>query len=67
LKFGILEGSDGKLILRKACSDAASWSSPTPVHVAVNLSPIQFKRRTLVEAVIKALAVIRLGTGAART
>jgi len=34
----------GEWVLRTACAEAASW--PTPVRVAVNLSPIQFGHRT---------------------
>jgi diguanylate cyclase (GGDEF)-like protein len=44
----------GEWVLRKACSDAAAWSRP--VNVAVNLSPVQFKHRTLVQSVITAIA-----------
>lgn len=45
----------GGIVLRKACTECASW--PAEVSVAVNLSPIQF-RRTNVEAVVReALAV----------
>jgi diguanylate cyclase (GGDEF)-like protein len=44
----------GEWILRKACSDAAAWSRP--VRVAVNLSPVQFKHRSLVSSVMEAVA-----------
>jgi EAL domain-containing protein (putative c-di-GMP-specific phosphodiesterase class I) len=44
----------GEWVLRQACTDAASWSRP--VNVAVNLSPVQFKHRTLVQSVITAIA-----------
>jgi diguanylate cyclase (GGDEF)-like protein len=44
----------GEWVLRKACSEAASW--PKHVSVAINLSPVQFKSRNLVQAVILALA-----------
>jgi predicted signal transduction protein with EAL and GGDEF domain len=43
----------GEWILRKACSDAAAWSRP--VRVAVNLSPVQFKHRSLVNSVVEAV------------
>jgi diguanylate cyclase (GGDEF)-like protein len=43
----------GEWILRKACSDAAAWSRP--VRVAVNLSPVQFKHRSLVSSVMEAV------------
>jgi EAL domain-containing protein (putative c-di-GMP-specific phosphodiesterase class I) len=35
----------GEWILRKACGEAASW--PKPLHVAVNLSPVQFRHGDL--------------------
>jgi diguanylate cyclase (GGDEF)-like protein len=44
----------GEWVLRKACSDAAGWSRP--VRVAVNLSPAQFRHRTLVQSVVSAVA-----------
>jgi diguanylate cyclase (GGDEF)-like protein len=44
----------GEWVLRKACCDAAGWSRP--VRVAVNLSPVQFKHRSLVQDVIGAIA-----------
>ena len=43
----------GDWALRRACAQAARWSSP--VKVAVNLSPLQIKRE-LVEVVLQALA-----------
>lgn len=48
----------GEWILRQACRDAASW--PSPVSVAVNLSPAQFKRGDLVAMVRSALDAARL-------
>jgi diguanylate cyclase (GGDEF)-like protein len=39
----------GESILRAACREAASW--PRPLSVAVNLSPIQFRRGDLAGAV----------------
>jgi predicted signal transduction protein with EAL and GGDEF domain len=48
----------GEWVLRQACADAAKW--PDHVHVAVNLSPLQFKNRTLVGLVVNALAASRL-------
>lgn len=42
------------LILRKACRAAAAW--PEPLRVAVNLSPVQFRRAGLVEDVRQVLA-----------
>jgi predicted signal transduction protein with EAL and GGDEF domain len=44
----------GAWILRKACSDAASW--PAQVKLAVNLSPVQFRRGDLYDVVVSALA-----------
>ena len=35
----------GEWVLRDACREAASW--PRPLHVAVNLSPVQFKHGEL--------------------
>jgi diguanylate cyclase (GGDEF)-like protein len=44
----------GDWVLQRACAEAAQW--PAPVKVAVNLSPAQFRRRSLVETVRAALA-----------
>jgi len=44
----------GEWVLREACSEAAKW--PAEVNVAVNLSPVQFRSRNLVQVVISALA-----------
>jgi diguanylate cyclase (GGDEF)-like protein len=44
----------GDWVLRKACLAAANW--PSPIHVAVNLSPVQFKKPELVQSVFSALA-----------
>jgi diguanylate cyclase (GGDEF)-like protein len=44
----------GEWVLRRACSDAVSWQD-SGVNVAVNLSPVQFKSRRLVDAVSEAL------------
>src|SRR3569833_238565 len=44
----------GDWVLKKACKEAASWSRP--VHVAVNMSPVQFRSRSLVASVKSALA-----------
>jgi predicted signal transduction protein with EAL and GGDEF domain len=46
--------SIGEWVLREACYEAAKW--PADVKVAVNLSPVQFRSRNLVQAVISALA-----------
>jgi EAL domain-containing protein (putative c-di-GMP-specific phosphodiesterase class I) len=44
----------GEWVLREACSEAVKW--PQQVKVAVNLSPVQFRSRNLVQVVISALA-----------
>ena len=44
----------GEWVLRQACTEAASW--PTQIKVAVNLSPAQFKNRSIVQTVMSALA-----------
>jgi len=44
----------GEQVLRRACTDAATW--PQDVCVAVNLSPVQFKSPNLVASVTAALA-----------
>jgi diguanylate cyclase (GGDEF)-like protein/PAS domain S-box-containing protein len=44
----------GEWVLREACSEAVKW--PTDVKVAVNLSPMQFRSRNLVQVVVSALA-----------
>ncbi len=46
--------SIGEWVLREACNEAAKW--PAEVKVAVNLSPMQFRSRNLVQVVISALA-----------
>ena len=43
----------GEWAIRQACAVAASW--PERLKVAVNLSPVQFKRPGLVEAIASAL------------
>jgi diguanylate cyclase (GGDEF)-like protein len=48
----------GEWVLREACAEAASW--PDHVKIAVNLSPVQFKSRKLVEMVFNALAAAAL-------
>ncbi|WP_456828083.1 putative bifunctional diguanylate cyclase/phosphodiesterase [Bradyrhizobium sp. USDA 4518] len=44
----------GEWVLREACNEAVKW--PKQVKVAVNLSPMQFRSRNLVQVVISALA-----------
>jgi diguanylate cyclase (GGDEF)-like protein/PAS domain S-box-containing protein len=44
----------GEWVLRSACAEASKW--PDHVKVAVNLSPVQFRSRNLVQVVVAALA-----------
>jgi diguanylate cyclase (GGDEF)-like protein len=44
----------GEWVLRTACATAAKW--PEHIRVCVNLSPIQFKNKGLVQVVVGALA-----------
>jgi diguanylate cyclase (GGDEF)-like protein len=46
--------SIGDWVLRQACSEAATW--PHEMKIAVNLSPVQFKSKSLLTSVISALA-----------
>jgi diguanylate cyclase (GGDEF)-like protein/PAS domain S-box-containing protein len=48
-----LIGPIGEWVLRQACREALRW--PDHIGVAVNLSPVQFKNRQLVQTVISAL------------
>jgi diguanylate cyclase (GGDEF)-like protein len=49
---GIIMGL-GEWVLRRACKDAVGW--PSPVRVAVNVSPAQFKDRELAKLVARIL------------
>jgi predicted signal transduction protein with EAL and GGDEF domain len=51
----------GEWVLRQACAEAATW--PDDIKVAVNLSPVQFRNRNLVQVVLSALAHSRLSPG----
>jgi len=44
----------GEWILREACAQATAW--PEHISVSVNLSPVQFRKTTLVKTVVDALA-----------
>lgn len=44
----------GDWAIRQACAHAARW--PVPAKVAVNVSPLQFARRGIMESVLQALA-----------
>ena len=48
----------GEWVLREACLEAAKW--PANLHVAVNLSPAQFRSRSIEQVVFSALANSRL-------
>ena len=49
-----LIGAIGEWVLRQACAEAMRW--PSDMRVAVNVSPVQFRNKTLVLAVVSALA-----------
>jgi len=49
-----LIGEIGEWVLRQACTEAASW--PGDIHIAVNVSPVQFRSKTLALKVAAALA-----------
>ena len=46
--------SIGEWVLGEACNQAVKW--PADVKIAVNLSPVQFRNRNLVQVVVSALA-----------
>jgi diguanylate cyclase (GGDEF)-like protein len=48
-----LIGQIGAWVLKRACLEAATW--PDDIHIAVNLSPAQFKHRAVVLDVVAAL------------
>ena len=48
----------GDWVLRRACTQAAAW--PHHIKIAANLSPAQFKCRTLAQSVMTALAAADL-------
>jgi len=45
----------GEWVLREACAEATTW--PEHISVSVNLSSVQFRKRTPVKAVVDALSV----------
>jgi EAL domain-containing protein (putative c-di-GMP-specific phosphodiesterase class I) len=49
-----LIGPIGEWVVRQACAEARKW--PSDMRVAVNVSPVQFRNKTLVLAVVSALA-----------
>ncbi|WP_025032767.1 bifunctional diguanylate cyclase/phosphodiesterase [Bradyrhizobium sp. DOA9] len=56
-----LIGEIGEWVLKQACVEAASW--PGRIHIAVNVSPVQFRSRTLALKVAAALAESGLAPG----
>jgi predicted signal transduction protein with EAL and GGDEF domain len=50
-----LIGAIGEWVIRQACAEARTW--PSDLRVAVNVSPVQFRNKALVSAVISALAI----------
>ena len=55
-----LIGEIGRWVLREACREAARWPADRKLHVAVNVSPHQFRSGRLVEEVQEALQASRL-------
>ena len=53
-----LIGQIGAWVLKQACLEAAKW--PDDIHVAVNLSPAQFRHRAIVLDVVAALGAAGL-------
>ena len=51
----------GEWVLRQACADAAGW--PPQIKVAVNLSPVQFRRGDMVATISRILAESGLPPG----
>jgi diguanylate cyclase (GGDEF)-like protein len=43
----------GDWVLQRACADASNW--PERLHVAVNLSPVQFRSRRIITSLARAL------------
>ena len=44
----------GEWVIRQACTEAKTW--PSDLRVAVNVSPVQFRNKTLLSTVVSALA-----------
>jgi diguanylate cyclase (GGDEF)-like protein/PAS domain S-box-containing protein len=51
----------GEFVLTTACNEAANW--PADIHLAVNVSPVQFKSGTLALKIMSALAASGLAAG----
>jgi diguanylate cyclase (GGDEF)-like protein len=56
-----LIGEIGEWVLKQACREAASW--PGQIHIAVNVSPVQFRSRMLALKIAAALAESGLAPG----
>jgi diguanylate cyclase (GGDEF)-like protein len=56
-----LIGEIGEWVLKQACTEAASW--PDEIQVAVNVSPVQFRSKTLALTVAAALFESGLAPG----
>ena len=54
----------GGWALRQACAQAARW--PEPIHVAIDVSSLQFLKRNLTESVLQALGPVRIVAAAPR-
>lgn len=48
----------GDWVIREACAAAATW--PSHVRIAINLSPVQFRRPDIVQTIVGALAAAQL-------
>jgi diguanylate cyclase (GGDEF)-like protein len=53
--------SIGDWVIRQACAEASSW--PSELSVAINVSPVQFRNKSLVSTVISAIAASGLRPG----
>ena len=59
-EIGLID-SLGKWVLRRACEDALQW--PESITIAVNLSPIQFRNKGLLDDIRNTLAATGLNPG----
>jgi EAL domain-containing protein (putative c-di-GMP-specific phosphodiesterase class I) len=48
----------GEWVIRQACSEAMTW--PSELRVAVNVSPVQFRNKSLLSTIMSAVAASRL-------
>ena len=55
----------GEWVIRQACAQAMTW--PSDLRIAVNASPVQFRHKGLVAAVMSALAAGLRPTGWSRS